>query len=128
MEIDEEIFQDKNSASHNLKNAKNASQSLDHILENADILLEVLDARDPQGCRCKILERKFITYNPKNKIILVLNKIDLVPQNVALEWKRILSTEFPTVLFKANLQKQNQNLGSNTMFTKSLTERNELAQ
>lgn len=52
---------------------------IQHIIENADILLEVLDAWDPLGCRCKTLEQNFIKFNPEKKIILILNKIDLVP-------------------------------------------------
>jgi ribosome biogenesis GTPase A len=36
------------------------------------------------------------------KLILVLNKIDLVPLPVIYEWKKILELEFPTVLFKGS--------------------------
>ncbi len=55
---------------------------IEEIIENADILLEVLDARDPMGCRIKSIEQKFISANPERKIILILNKIDLVPPSV----------------------------------------------
>jgi len=41
--------------------------------------------------------------NPDNKIILILNKIDLVPISIVMQWKKILSNEYPTVLFKSNL-------------------------
>lgn len=49
MEMDDEVDynKQKNSPNHNLKNVKNVGISLDHIFENADILLEVLDVRDP---------------------------------------------------------------------------------
>lgn len=63
---------------------------IDEIIENADILLEVLDARDPMGCRIRSIEQKFISVNPEKKIILVLNKIDLVPPSVLMQWKLIL--------------------------------------
>lgn len=43
------------------------------------IILEVLDARDPIGCRCKDIEAKILGMTGEKKIILVLNKIDLVP-------------------------------------------------
>ncbi|MFX1450985.1 MAG: GTPase [Promethearchaeota archaeon] len=61
----------------------------------ADVIIEVLDARDPLGTRNKRIE-KFITEN--NKIlILVINKVDLVPKSVALEWKKLFENEFPTI-------------------------------
>ncbi len=41
---------------HNIKNVKNTSQFLNQVLGNSDILIEVLDARDPMGCRCRSLE------------------------------------------------------------------------
>lgn len=111
----------------NLRNVKHTTKMLDNIIENSDILLVVLDARDPMGCRCFSLEKKFIMENPDKKIIMVLNKIDLVPLNIARKWKDVLSREFPTVLFKANLQKQNKNLGTTNLYTKSVLDRPELA-
>lgn len=105
---------------------KNSTKSLEYVMENADILLEILDARDPEGCRCRQLERQFIARNPQNKIILVLNKIDLVPLHIVQKWKSILSREYPTILFKSNMQEQNRNLSSVKLFNKSITERKEL--
>lgn len=40
----------------------------------------------------------------EKKIILVLNKIDLVPHGNADAWLTYLRREFATVLFKANTQ------------------------
>jgi nuclear GTP-binding protein len=48
------------------------------LIEACDIIVEVLDVRDPLSCRCKNIERKILGM-PDKKIILVLNKIDLVP-------------------------------------------------
>lgn len=76
---------------------------IDEIIENADILLEVLDAWDPMGCRIRSIEQKFISCNPDKKIILVLTKIDLVPPSILMQWKSMLSQEFPTVFFKSSL-------------------------
>jgi nuclear GTP-binding protein len=42
--------------------------------------LEVIDARDPMSCRCKELEATILGMPGEKKIILVLNKIDLVPE------------------------------------------------
>lgn len=107
---------------------KNSKKSLDYINDNADVLIEVLDARDPMGCRCKNLERQFIAQDPSKKIILVLNKIDLVPLEIVTKWKSILSREFPCVLFRANMQEQSRNLSAVTLFGKSLEARPDLAE
>ena len=48
------------------------------ILETADVVLEVLDARDPLGSRCPDIEKKIIAKDPNKKIILVLNKIGML--------------------------------------------------
>ena len=50
------------------------------VIENADIILEVLDARDPLNCRCKTLEAQILGMQGDKRIILILNKIDLIPQ------------------------------------------------
>jgi nuclear GTP-binding protein len=59
------------------------------IIEACDIILEVLDARDPISCRCKSIERKILSMQDK-KIILILNKIDLVPMENAYAWQTYL--------------------------------------
>jgi len=45
------------------------------VLENADVILEVLDARDPLGCRTRQIERLIMDSGKEKRIILVLNKI-----------------------------------------------------
>lgn len=59
------------------------------LIESCDIILEILDARDPLSCRCKNVERKILGMADK-KIILVLNKIDLVPMENAYAWQTYL--------------------------------------
>ena len=54
------------------------------MLEAADVIIEVLDARDPEGCRSKDLEQKVISAG--KKLILVVNKIDLVDPKNARIW------------------------------------------
>lgn len=49
------------------------------VLENADVILEVLDARDPLGCRTKQIERLIMDAGTDKRIILVLNKIGMCP-------------------------------------------------
>jgi len=74
---------------------------LNRILEMSDVLLEVLDARDPDGCRTRKVEEYVHARRPELHIVLVLNKIDLVPANVTAAWVRHLKADYPVVLFKS---------------------------
>lgn len=60
----------------------------------------MLDARDPIGCRSKQVEEMILNAGADKKIILVLNKIDLVPREVVEKWMKHLRNEFPAVAFK----------------------------
>ncbi|KAG7494399.1 guanine nucleotide-binding protein3-like 3 [Solea senegalensis] len=93
------------------------------VVEAADVILEVLDARDPLGCRCPQVEQAVIQSGTNKKIVLVLNKIDLVSKEVVEKWIKYLRNEFPTVAFKASTQQQNKNLKrSNVPVTQATTE------
>jgi len=55
-------------------------KELRDVIDNSDIIIEVLDARDPMGCRCRDIEGEVLGMaEGRKKILLVLNKIDLVP-------------------------------------------------
>lgn len=43
------------------------------MIEASDVVLEVLDARDPLGCRCPQVEEAIVLSGQK-KLVLVLNK------------------------------------------------------
>jgi len=82
---------------------------LKRVIASADVILEVLDARDPEGCRARHLEAMIV---PKGKkLVMVLNKVDLVPKGVAEKWLTHLRQSFPCVAFKASTQKQGKHLG-----------------
>jgi hypothetical protein len=57
------------------------------VVEEADVVLQVLDARDPLGCRSKAIEEAILNQGGK-KIILVLNKIGTDSFAPALESRR----------------------------------------
>lgn len=104
-------------------NARAMSQSkkafakeLKKVIEASDVLIEVLDARDPEGCRCKELEQQMLAQG--KKVLLVVNKIDLVPPQNSRMWQRYLRREFPCILFKSNSQQQH-NLSSGTSLHKA---------
>lgn len=75
------------------------------VVEASDILLEVLDARDPSGCRCPDIEKAIQSEFPEKNVVLVLNKIDLIPQDVAERWIHHLNGQLPVVLFTATKRK-----------------------
>ena len=78
------------------------------------MVLQVLDARDPLGCRCKLVEEAVLSAGTRKKLVLVLNKIDLVPKDVVEQWLKYLRNEFPTIAFKASTQTQRSNLAMAT--------------
>jgi len=80
------------------------------VVEASDVVIEVLDARDPIGCRCPQLEEQIMASGRKKKLVLLLNKIDLVPKENAEKWLKYLRNEHPAVAFKASTQTQKNKL------------------
>lgn len=68
------------------------------------MVIEVLDARDPLGCRCPEVEKAVLQSDGKKKLIFLLNKIDLVPKEIVEGWVKRLQLECPIVAFKASTQ------------------------
>jgi len=60
---------------------------------------EVLDARDPGACRSPALEREVT--NSGKRLILLVNKIDLVPREAVEAWIKHLQRSHPAIAFKA---------------------------
>ncbi|NXN94710.1 GNL3 protein, partial [Rhinopomastus cyanomelas] len=84
------------------KNSKKSfCRELNKVIEASDLVLEVLDARDPMGCRCPQLEQTVTCSGDNKKLLLVLNKSDLVPKENLEKWLNYLNKEFPTVAFKS---------------------------
>eukprot|EP00667_Euglena_gracilis_P007914 EG_transcript_8005 len=70
------------------------------VVEASDVLLEVLDARDPLGCRCPDIEKSIASeFNETKRVLLVLNKVDLIPREVAEHWLAELREDLPVVAF-----------------------------
>ncbi|KAG2489950.1 hypothetical protein HYH03_011581 [Edaphochlamys debaryana] len=85
------------------------------VVEASDVIIQVLDARDPLACRCPDVERYIRSTNPNKKIILLLNKMDLVPREVGERWLKYFREELPTVAFKCSTQQQGSGLGQRRM-------------
>ncbi|KAM3719635.1 Guanine nucleotide-binding protein-like [Dirofilaria immitis] len=91
------------------KKQKQYANEVRKTIESADIVIEVLDARDPLGSRNKSVEENVL--NAGKRLVLLLNKIDLVPKENVKKWLIHLRQQSPTVAFKASTQEQNYNLG-----------------
>ncbi|TPX44550.1 hypothetical protein SeMB42_g04285 [Synchytrium endobioticum] len=87
------------------------SREFKKVVDAADVILEVLDARDPLGCRAKHIEEMILSSGSHKRLVLILNKIDLVPKEIVQSWLKYLRQEFPTLAFKSNTQSQRHNLG-----------------
>ncbi|KAF5710168.1 nucleolar GTP-binding 2 [Fusarium mundagurra] len=73
------------------------------VIDSSDVVIHVLDARDPVGTRCLSVEKYLKEEAPHKHLIFVLNKCDLVPTSVAAGWVRSLSKEYPTLAFHASI-------------------------
>lgn len=54
------------------------------VMDSSDVVIHVLDARDPIGTRCRSVEKYLKEEAPHKHLIFVLNKCDLVPTSVAV--------------------------------------------
>ncbi|XP_062082436.1 nuclear/nucleolar GTPase 2-like [Humulus lupulus] len=75
------------------------------VIDSSDVVVQVLDARDPQGTRCHHLERHLKGHCKHKNMILLLNKCDLIPSWATKGWMRVLSKEYPTLSFHASVNK-----------------------
>ena len=111
---------DENSGKTGLNN-KGAGQNsrraylseLRKVVDGADVILHVLDARDPIGTRSLAIEEMVLSTSDK-KLVFVVNKSDLVPREVLSGWLAFLRKSCPAVPFKCNTQSQKENLGRAT--------------
>eukprot|EP00730_Choanoeca_flexa_P009642 TRINITY_DN12730_c0_g1_i1.p1 TRINITY_DN12730_c0_g1~~TRINITY_DN12730_c0_g1_i1.p1 ORF type:complete len:702 (+),score=229.28 TRINITY_DN12730_c0_g1_i1:73-2178(+) len=73
------------------------------VIDASDVLIQVLDARDPMGTRSAHVEKYMTNEKPHKHLIFVLNKCDLVPTWVTTRWVTILSAIRPTLAFHASI-------------------------
>ena len=74
------------------------------VIDSSDVVIQVLDARDPMGTRSSHIEKYMKSEKAHKHLIFVLNKVDLVPTWVTQRWVALLSAEYPTVAFHASLK------------------------
>ncbi|RCI08276.1 hypothetical protein L249_8363, partial [Ophiocordyceps polyrhachis-furcata BCC 54312] len=57
------------------------------VVDSSDVVLLVLDARDPLGTRCRTIEKYLGQEAPHKHLILILNKCDLIPTGIAVPFR-----------------------------------------
>lgn len=78
------------------------------VVEQADVILEVVDARDPWGTRVREVEK--LADALAKPLVIVINKADLVPKDVAERWARLLRRERQVVFLSATARKGTRKL------------------
>ena len=73
------------------------------VIDSSDVVIQVLDARDPMGTRSAMVEDYLKKEKQHKHLLFVLNKVDLVPTWVTQKWVSVLSQEYPTIAFHASL-------------------------
>lgn len=85
------------------------------MVNAADVVLEVVDARDPLGTRCgRVMES---TQELGKKLVVVMNKTDLVPAEVVRNWLSYFRKHMgiPALPFKASTQQAGSKIGHRKM-------------
>jgi len=62
-------------------------KELRQVVAASDVLLVVVDARDPEGCRCRAVERMITEADTRKRVILVLNKIGKHRRHTRQTWE-----------------------------------------
>ncbi|KAJ1457158.1 P-loop containing nucleoside triphosphate hydrolase protein [Pelagophyceae sp. CCMP2097] len=97
----------KDAATAAARTAKAYGKELAKVIDSADVILQVLDARDPLGSRSSRVEDAVERSGGSKRLVLILNKVDLVPRDVAAAWlDRLRATGHAALAFKASTQKK----------------------
>eukprot|EP00210_Caulerpa_lentillifera_P005434 g5196.t1 len=73
------------------------------VIDSSDVVIQVLDSRDPAGTRSFHIETHLRKNHSQKHMILLLNKCDLVPAWVTRRWLYNLSRQYPTLAFHSSL-------------------------
>lgn len=71
------------------------------VIDSSDVILHIIDARDPIGTRCRSVEKYLREEAPHKHLVFVLNKVDLVPSRVAVSLFSIFT--FPNPIDKSRI-------------------------
>ncbi|THU97867.1 hypothetical protein K435DRAFT_753462 [Dendrothele bispora CBS 962.96] len=96
---------------------KHYIRQLHKVIDESDIVILVLDARDPEGCRSRLVEEEVRRRESEGKkLVFVLNKVDLIPKANAQSWLKHLRHTTPTLPFlsPSSSHHQRSNISSST--------------
>ena len=97
--------------SHGQQSRRAYLRSLKKVIESSDVILQVLDARDPLGTRISAgIEASILSHFDK-RMVLVMNKIDLIPKKNVSDWLTYLRKSHPAVALKAGTTQSRSNEG-----------------
>lgn len=105
--VSENIDDVREQAKHSMFNkgqSKRIWNELFKVIDSSDVVIQVLDARDPMGTRSKHIENYMKNEKQHKHLIFILNKCDLVPTWVTRRWIATLSSDYPTLAFHASVQ------------------------
>ncbi|EGR31865.1 hypothetical protein IMG5_100140 [Ichthyophthirius multifiliis] len=78
-------------------------EELYKVLDASDVVVQILDSRDPMGTRSKHVEDHIKRTCHNKHLVFILNKCDLVPTWVTAKWLKYLNQFFPTLAYHASL-------------------------
>lgn len=94
------------------------ARHLRSLIAQSDVLIQILDARDPPGSR-SIQTEGLIKAHPGKRLLFVLTKIDLVPKKVLQDWLVSLRLEHPTLAFKSTSGLSSSSRAGRSLHTKT---------
>lgn len=72
------------------------------VIDSSDVILHLLDARDPFGTMCESVLEYLKKEKAHKHVVLVINKCDLVPNWVTARYIQHLTPRYPTIAFHAS--------------------------
>ena len=117
IDYDVDFYGDREEGDTELEQSRKAYDKIfKTVVDASDVILYVLDARDPEGTRSRRVEQAVLQSQGK-RLILIVNKVDLVPPYVLDQWMNVLKSSFPTIPLKAA-----SGATTSTSFNKKLTQ------
>jgi len=87
---------------------KSFMKHVNYVLKTSDIILEIVNSQTPKLSRVPFVERYVKKTN--KRLIIVINKADIVPEDILKDIKSQFELEFPTVYVSAKTRKGSRTL------------------
>ncbi|KAH9519333.1 large subunit GTPase 1 [Bulinus truncatus] len=77
------------------------------VIERSDVVVQIVDARNPLLFRCEDLDRYVKEVDPRKTVMLLINKADFLNENQRCQWVEYFNREGLTaVFFSAKVEKE----------------------